>query len=158
MFESSVGNRAQALPSSQFTNHLPINAYLSSLNDVDSESLQWQKQEHSWEIACTNNVTTKPSPTWTTYIILHQTTGADCFLSNHSTIHWFINCIERSIKSEMAFLKQSWSEKNRDDSWEITHKQVFVMSKKMAGTACYYGVKQFQNNFNSFNIAPYPWL
>ena len=119
MFESSVGNRAQALPSSQFTNHLPINAYLSSLNDVDSESLQWQKQEHGWEIACTNNTTTKPSPIWTTYIILHETIGPDCFLSNHSTIHWSFNCIERSIETEMVLLKHSWNEQNHDDRWEI---------------------------------------
>ena len=86
---------------------------------------------------------TKPSPIWTTYIILHETTGADCFLSNHSTIHWYFNCIERSMETEMVSLTHSWTEQNHDDRWEILHRQCFGMPKKVAGPTCY-GVKQFQ--------------
>ena len=41
MFESTVGNQAQALPSSQFTNPLPsVNSNWSNLNDVDIEAFQ----------------------------------------------------------------------------------------------------------------------
>ena len=44
--ESSARKQAQALPSSQFANPLPVNANWSALSDVDNEALQGQKQVH----------------------------------------------------------------------------------------------------------------
>ena len=54
--ESSARKQAQALPSSQFANPLPVNANWSALSDVDNEALQGQKQVHGWEIACTRTL------------------------------------------------------------------------------------------------------
>ena len=102
-----------------------------------------QKQEHVWEISWTN-ITTKPSPIWTTYIILHETTGADVFFSISRQFHWSFNCIERSIETEMVSPKKhSWTEQNHDNRWEINQRQFFGMSKKAAGPTGY-GVNQFQ--------------
>ena len=72
-------------------------------------------------------------------IILHETTVADFFLSNHSTIHWSFNHIARSTAPErvMVFLKHSWNEKNNNDRWEITHRRVFVKAKKVGTFTSY---------------------
>ena len=40
MFESSFGSWAPSLPSSQFTNPLPVKANWSTEKDVESEALQ----------------------------------------------------------------------------------------------------------------------
>jgi hypothetical protein len=115
-FESCVGNQAQALPSSLFTNpSLPFDKNWRTLNDVEIKAPQWQKQKYGWEIVCMNNSTMKPSPTWTTYIILHKTTRADCGLFNHKFFHWSFSCIDRTIERERCCL---WStpELNRKKS------------------------------------------
>ena len=67
MFESSVGSWVPALLLLQLTNTLPVKPNWSADKDFDCEALQWQKQEHGWEIACMNNTTKKPSPIWTIF-------------------------------------------------------------------------------------------
>ena len=132
--------RAQALPSSQFTNPL----LTISQFELERSERCWQwstsmTEARAWLRNSMHEQYNQKTFTNLDYIciILHETTVADFFLSNHSTIHWSFNHIARSTERVMVFLKHSWNEKNNNDRWEITHRRVFVKAKKVGTFTSY---------------------